>query len=91
MARVSKEIPRGIKAEKELLAELKKIEKEHRTLTLLFGAKDTENNQAVVLAEVLKKSERIFPRAYQQGSRETSQRNAPPNWPFRQLGSHLRL
>ena len=43
-----------LKQKKELLAELKKIEKEYRTLTLLFGAKDTEHNQAVVLAEVLK-------------------------------------
>lgn len=43
-----------LKRKKELLTELKKIEKEHRTLTLLFGAKDTEHNQAVVLAEVLK-------------------------------------
>ena len=44
-----------LKQKKELLAELKKIEKEHRTLTLLYGAKDTEHNQAVVLAEILKK------------------------------------
>jgi len=44
-----------LKQKKELLSELKKIEKEHGTLTLLFGAKDTEHNQAVVLAEVLKK------------------------------------
>jgi len=44
-----------LKQKKELLAELKKFEKEHGTLTLLFGAKDTEHNQAVVLAEVLKK------------------------------------
>jgi uncharacterized protein YeaO (DUF488 family) len=43
-----------LKGKKELLAELKSIEKEHGTLTLLFGAKDTEHNQAVVLAEVLK-------------------------------------
>ncbi len=43
-----------LKQKKDLLAELKKIEKEHRTLRLLFGAKDTEHNQAVVLAEVLK-------------------------------------
>src|SRR5204863_1880177 len=43
-----------LKQKKELLAELKKTEKEHGTLTLLFGAKDTEHNQAVVLAEVLK-------------------------------------
>src|SRR5690242_6759433 len=39
---------------KDLLAELKKMEKDHGTLTLLFGAKDTEHNQAVVMAAVLK-------------------------------------
>jgi len=37
-----------------LVNELKKMEKEHGTLTLLYGSKDTEHNQAVVLAEVLK-------------------------------------
>jgi uncharacterized protein YeaO (DUF488 family) len=40
---------------KPVFAELKKMEKEHGTLTLLFGAKDEEHNQAVVLAEVLKR------------------------------------
>jgi len=39
---------------KELVAELKKMAKEHGTLTLLYGAKDEEHNQAVVLAEALK-------------------------------------
>jgi uncharacterized protein YeaO (DUF488 family) len=43
-----------LKTKKDLLAELKKMEKEHGTLTLLFGAKDEEHNQAVVLASVLK-------------------------------------
>jgi len=43
-----------LKEKAELLAELKKLEKEHRTLTLLFGARDEEHNQAVVLAEVLR-------------------------------------
>jgi len=43
-----------LKEKAELLAELKKMEKEHGTLTLLFGARDEEHNQAVVLAEVLK-------------------------------------
>jgi len=43
-----------LRYKKQLLAELKKIEKEHGMLTLLFGAKDAEHNQAVVLAEVLK-------------------------------------
>jgi uncharacterized protein YeaO (DUF488 family) len=39
---------------KELVAELKKMAKEHGTVTLLYGAKDEEHNQAVVLAEALK-------------------------------------
>jgi uncharacterized protein YeaO (DUF488 family) len=43
-----------LKKKADLLAELKKLEKEHRTLTLLFGARDPEHNQAVVLAESLK-------------------------------------
>lgn len=37
------------------LESLKKMEKEHATVTLLFGAKDRERNQAVVLAAILKK------------------------------------
>lgn len=37
----------------DLLAELKKLEKEHGKLTLVFGARDPEHNQAVVLAEAL--------------------------------------
>jgi len=36
------------------ITELKKLEKEHGTITLLFGAKDEEHNQAVVLAKELK-------------------------------------
>jgi uncharacterized protein YeaO (DUF488 family) len=39
---------------KELVAELKKMAKEHGTVTLLYGAKDEEHNQAVVLADALK-------------------------------------
>lgn len=46
---------RGELAEKkEMVAELRKMAKEHETLTLLFGAKDEEHNQAVVLADILK-------------------------------------
>jgi uncharacterized protein YeaO (DUF488 family) len=40
---------------KDLIAELKSLEKKHGTLTLLFGAKDEEHNQAVVLLNLLKK------------------------------------
>lgn len=39
---------------KELLSELKKQEKEHGTVTLLFGSKDEKQNQAVILAGILK-------------------------------------
>ena len=39
----------------DLVAQLKKLEKEHGTLTLVFGAKDEAHNQAVVLAEALRK------------------------------------
>ena len=39
---------------KELIRELKKMEKKHGTLTLLFGARDQEHNQAVALADRLK-------------------------------------
>ena len=42
-------------AEKEeLLRQLKKLGKEHETVTLLFGSKDEKQNQAVVIAELLK-------------------------------------
>jgi uncharacterized protein YeaO (DUF488 family) len=36
-----------------LLKELRKMEKEHGTLALVYGAKDEQHNQAVVLADVL--------------------------------------
>jgi uncharacterized protein YeaO (DUF488 family) len=45
-----------LKNKKESLAELNKLEKQHGTVTLLFGAKDEEQNQAVLLARALKKS-----------------------------------
>lgn len=38
----------------ESLATLKQLVKEHKTVTLVYGAKDTEHNQAVVLQHVLK-------------------------------------
>lgn len=40
---------------KELLNELKRLEKEHKTIILLYAAKDPEHNNAIVLAEVLTK------------------------------------
>jgi len=42
-----------LKTNKELLSELKKLMKERGTVTLLFGSKDEEKNQAVVLAKML--------------------------------------
>jgi uncharacterized protein YeaO (DUF488 family) len=39
---------------KDLLGELKKLRNEHGTVTLLFGSKDEKQNQAVVLADILK-------------------------------------
>ncbi len=39
---------------KEWLSELKKLGKEHGTVTLLYGSKDEKQNQAVVLSAVIK-------------------------------------
>jgi uncharacterized protein YeaO (DUF488 family) len=38
----------------DLLNELKTLSEERKTITLLYGSKDETQNQAVVLAEVLK-------------------------------------
>jgi uncharacterized protein YeaO (DUF488 family) len=43
-----------LRNKKECLAELRKLEKKHGTVTLLFGVKDEQHNQAVVLAKILK-------------------------------------
>ena len=40
---------------KQLLLDIKKLEKEHKTVTLLYGAKDTQHNQAQALVKVLEK------------------------------------
>jgi uncharacterized protein YeaO (DUF488 family) len=39
---------------KELVETLRAMERKHGTVTLLFGAKDEEHNQAVVLRDLLK-------------------------------------
>ena len=44
-----------LKGKGDSLAELKRLEKQHGTLTLLFGARDPEHNQAAIIAEALKK------------------------------------
>jgi uncharacterized protein YeaO (DUF488 family) len=40
---------------KELLRELRGLVKEHGTVTLVYGSKDEKENQAVVLAEIVKR------------------------------------
>ena len=40
----------------EGLASLKRLEKEHKKVTLLYGAKSEERNQAVALLKILQKS-----------------------------------
>jgi len=45
-----------LKNKKASLLELNKLEKEHGTVTLLFGAKDEEHNQAVLLAKACKRT-----------------------------------
>ena len=39
---------------KDLLAEVRKLEKQHQKVTLLFGRKDEKQNQAIILASILK-------------------------------------
>ncbi len=43
-----------LKDKDEYLQELISLEKKHKTVTLLYSAKNTEQNQAVLLAKVLK-------------------------------------
>lgn len=42
-----------LKGKGELVKQLKDLEKEHKIITLLYGAKDIEHNQAVVLSNLL--------------------------------------
>ncbi len=43
---------------RELLDEIRALEKKHGTVTLLYGRNDEKQNQAVVLAEALKSKSR---------------------------------
>lgn len=45
-----------LKTKKEWLSQLKQLEKEHGTMTLLFGARDPEHNQAAIIAKAIKKN-----------------------------------
>ncbi|RLJ70876.1 uncharacterized protein YeaO (DUF488 family) [Hydrogenivirga caldilitoris] len=42
-----------LKGKKELIERIKELESKHGTVTLLFSARDTEHNNAVVLMEVI--------------------------------------
>lgn len=44
-----------LKGRKELLRQIKRLEKENKNIMLIYSAKDKEHNNAVVLAEILKK------------------------------------
>lgn len=44
-----------LKNKKEYIREIRVANKKHRTITLLYGAKDEKHNEAVVIAELLKK------------------------------------
>lgn len=43
-----------LKVKRELLRQLKRLEKEHGTLTLLYAARDVKHNNAAALKEILK-------------------------------------
>lgn len=43
-----------LKEKKELINQLKTLEKKHKILTLVYGAKDTEHNEAAVLVELFR-------------------------------------
>lgn len=44
-----------LKEKKAMIREIERLEREKKSLTLLFAAKDVEHNNAVVLAELLQK------------------------------------
>lgn len=44
-----------LKKNKESVNQLKELEKKHETLTLVYGAKDTDHNEAAVLVELLRR------------------------------------
>jgi len=47
-----------LKDKTELVKQVKDLEKDHKKITLLYGARDTEHNEAVVLVDFLGKSSR---------------------------------
>ena len=53
-AEFEKRYRKELKDKTGLLAEIHTLEKQHKKVTLLFGRKDEKQNQAVLLAEILK-------------------------------------
>lgn len=51
----SKKYKQELKDKSDLLKQLKKLEKDHKTITLLFSAKDVSHNNAVVLRNYIRK------------------------------------
>ena len=49
-----KRYQKELREKKELLSQLKDLESQHKILTLVYGAKDEEHNQAVALTGLLK-------------------------------------
>lgn len=48
-----KKYKKELESKKELFNQLQHIKKEYKQVTLLFGAKDTEHNQAVIIIQLL--------------------------------------
>jgi uncharacterized protein YeaO (DUF488 family) len=53
-AEFAKRYRRDLAKTKDLLKEVKRLEREHGTVTLLYGRKDEKQNQAVLIAAALK-------------------------------------
>ena len=45
-----------LKAKREIVAQLEKLEQQHNHVTLLYGAKDVEHNNAVILKKFVESS-----------------------------------
>jgi uncharacterized protein YeaO (DUF488 family) len=52
-AAFKKKYKRELTDKGDLLQELKRLHKKHKRVTLLYGARDKEHNEAIVLAEML--------------------------------------
>lgn len=43
-----------LRRKKDLINQLNKLEETHKTITLLYGARDTEHNEAVILTDLVR-------------------------------------